>query len=677
MADQAVEQTFDVELTGCRPEPLASYLKALGVLRLVAEQKDKNAGGFWRGEVFVVRSALDSAALARFFIAEWRPTSVVSPWNSGSGFWPTTSDEALREIETSTEPRLSDYAETIRLARNAIKVLGLMEAPDKGESKTRLLTFLRANVSENALCWLDATAVLTDDEPIYPALLGTGGNDGRQDFSNNFMQRVLTVLADSRSLESSLFGKAVRAGIKGSMGQFSPSALDRSNAWDFVFAIEGSMMMAGAATRRLESRDGNTLAFPFHARAATAPSLADGEEGRGEIWLPRWTTPSSFTDVRRLFAEGRAKTNTGTAATGLDFARSIASLGTDRGLSEFVRFSLQARNGKNYFATPIGRYPTNRVRSARLLDDLDSWFVYFRRRASGAAVPGRVGVARRRLETAMLEAASTGAVGPVLLELGAVERSLAQSLSFTAGAFLRPLPRLPSGWALDVEDSSVEQRLAAALATRPGIRGRLLPLDRSGASFGRGDDPGYVFTERPLVENLHALLLREDVEGQQQVRGSAEEGRRPRCSLTDIAQFIDGQVDDVMLERWVRGLVLVEGGIVPTVPTDTRLPPALFAVLALVHHRHVGNAEIPRTTGVLARACAGDSVGASAPAIRRLNASGRPLPVPTIVEPSGRTRRIAAALAFPLTTRQRRTLESMVLPAIDDVATTGPLQEQA
>jgi CRISPR-associated protein Csx17 len=32
-------------LGGCRPVPLASYLKALGVLRLVSEQADPNAGG--------------------------------------------------------------------------------------------------------------------------------------------------------------------------------------------------------------------------------------------------------------------------------------------------------------------------------------------------------------------------------------------------------------------------------------------------------------------------------------------------------------------------------------------------------------------------------------------------------------------------------------------------------
>jgi hypothetical protein len=35
-------------LHGCTPEPLMSYLKALGILRLVAEQADPEARGAWR-----------------------------------------------------------------------------------------------------------------------------------------------------------------------------------------------------------------------------------------------------------------------------------------------------------------------------------------------------------------------------------------------------------------------------------------------------------------------------------------------------------------------------------------------------------------------------------------------------------------------------------------------------
>ena len=686
MAEQTGGSTFGVELTGCRPEPLASYLKALGVLRLVAEQKDKGARGFWLGEHFVLRSSLDRDALLRFFLEEWRPTPVVAPWNGGSGFYPKDNHEAADAIIASQDPRLKGLASSIEVGRSFIGSRGWKERP-ADEDKTLLLRTMRARLPDEALAWLDAAVVIGDDRLLFPPLLGTGGNDGRLDFSNNFQQRVVEVTASGKqaSIESSLFGTTVMSRFKGAMGQYQPAASERSNPWDFILLIEGALIFAGSATRRLENvSPATTMAFPFHARASGGVSTvvdSDESESRDELWLPLWSYPTTIREVRHLFAEGRAKVGTGDrarpASSALDFARAVTALGVDRGIDGFVRVGFHVRNGLAYFATSLGRFATGEVRAARLLDDIDSWFDRFRRRSSGKNVPAGVALARRRLERTMFDAANTGALGPVLLELGHAERALGRSLRFTADAGLHPLRRLPPQWASELDDGTVEQRLAAALAMRPGIRGRLLPLDRSGGSFGRGDEPGYVFAERPLIENLHALLLREDVESQQQTRGAVEKVERARCSLTDIADFIDGDVDDVLLERWVRALVLVDGGLVPMVPTDKRLPPALFAVLALVHGRHLGEAELPRTTGVLASACAGDAIGASAAAIRRLDASARPLPVSAIVEPPVRTRRSAAALAFPLTPRQRRTLESMVLPAVDDTTPDRPLQEQA
>lgn len=54
-----MNETHVVELTGCTPEPLMNYLKALGVLRLVSEQADPEARGYWRGDRFVLESRLD------------------------------------------------------------------------------------------------------------------------------------------------------------------------------------------------------------------------------------------------------------------------------------------------------------------------------------------------------------------------------------------------------------------------------------------------------------------------------------------------------------------------------------------------------------------------------------------------------------------------------------------
>ncbi|MBZ0119544.1 MAG: hypothetical protein K8H88_21315, partial [Sandaracinaceae bacterium] len=60
-------------LSGCRPAPLASYLKALGVLRLLGEQADPSARGCWRDDTFVVCTTLDLDALLEFFLGQYRP----------------------------------------------------------------------------------------------------------------------------------------------------------------------------------------------------------------------------------------------------------------------------------------------------------------------------------------------------------------------------------------------------------------------------------------------------------------------------------------------------------------------------------------------------------------------------------------------------------------------------
>ena len=59
--------TNAITLAGCSPTPLASYLKALGVLRLIASPTssvngtaaDSEVRGWWENECFHVRTSLD------------------------------------------------------------------------------------------------------------------------------------------------------------------------------------------------------------------------------------------------------------------------------------------------------------------------------------------------------------------------------------------------------------------------------------------------------------------------------------------------------------------------------------------------------------------------------------------------------------------------------------------
>lgn len=665
-------EVFDVELTGCRPEPLASYLKALGVFRLVAEQKDQNATGYWRGEHFVLRSSLDANSLVAFFENEWRPTPVVAPWNGGSGFYPKDSKDALVKLRSEASPRVVLFKKAIDIAASVVEARGWQERPEAGE-KAWLLTEMRARLPDEALPWLDAAVVLGEEKPRYPPLLGTGGNDGRLDFSNNYMQRVVACLEDhAHAISSALFERSESTAFQGVMGMYAPAAWSRVNPWDFVLLIDGSLLFAGATTRRLQVPDASSLAFPFHARAAGGNDTLvapDEASSRDELWLPIWSHPSSLRELRGLIAEGRAKVGQGddqrSALSGLDFARAVSQLGVDRGLSGFLRFGFHERNGFAYFATPLGRYAAAEVASARLIDEIDAWFQRLRRAVRGERVPLDLARAARCLEDAFFAVTRNFGSSEALLALGDVERALGEALAFTKKAGLQPITqRLSEGWSGLVGDS-VEARLGVCLGQRVGFRRRLLPIAVGKPwQWGRVEDPGFVFSERPLIENLHALLQRDDIEAQQRETPSPDDPKNIRafCHLRDISRLIDGDVDDVAIERWARAASLLSRPPRVHDDDDTVGVPATFAVLRLVHSGSLDDGtQLRRTSTMLARACAGDSVGATAAALRRLSAVGRALPVPALVESSQRTRRIAAALAFPLTARQRQRLEGLVL----------------
>ena len=114
-----------LDLDGCTPAPLGSYLKALGVLRLVAEQVDRAAHGLWRDDRFALATTLDEDALVDFFLDEYQPSPVVSPWNSDGGFSHTgkrLSETVLATIAASTGDRLTHYRETIAAAWRALRV---------------------------------------------------------------------------------------------------------------------------------------------------------------------------------------------------------------------------------------------------------------------------------------------------------------------------------------------------------------------------------------------------------------------------------------------------------------------------------------------------------------------------------------------------------------------------
>src|SRR5579872_2456149 len=108
---------YTIALPGCTSTPFGSYLKALGVLRLVSGQADAEARGWWEGETFAIESVLDENDLARFFLERYEPTPILAPWNGGSGFYPKGNKDGIDAIARSTRERCVPYRGSIALCR--------------------------------------------------------------------------------------------------------------------------------------------------------------------------------------------------------------------------------------------------------------------------------------------------------------------------------------------------------------------------------------------------------------------------------------------------------------------------------------------------------------------------------------------------------------------------------
>jgi len=707
------------ELRGCAPIPLAHYLKALGVLRLVSEGSDAQAQGWWQGDVFHLRTKLDQAQLCRFFLEDYQPTPLVGPWGARSGFFSGASEKAAREalsvIENSELLRLHPFAIAIRAVRQVLCDLKLSEKADTPEDKRRLMTQCRASLPDELLPWLDTTYMLLDTETKYPPLLGTGGNEGSGSYMSGFAQQVVSVIIHrdwDHALEPALFGlSGCQLASSQTPGHFSPEAAGGPNAasasaggvatnpWDYLLLLEGTLLFAAACVRRMEQRDGGILGYPFCVRQAGVGygSAADSDEGnsRAEMWLPLWSRASTARELSALLCEGRAQVGSIPARNGVDFARALAALGTDRGIAEFQRYAFQQRNGLSYFAVPLGRFRVQPQPQVNLLAEIDEWLDSFRRAASSGNAPSSAGRALRRLETTVLglcQQKGPTQMQAVLMALSEAEAVLAVSVKWRAEAFQRPVPLLTPKWLTECDDNTLEFRLAASLAGIQSptvgdlrqhiepveIKGRLTEGGRHWADWGEASDSAsnVVWNQRDLDENLIAVLRRRSIEavrcGSRADDGTLVFPGESSCfaALGDVCRFLRQETDDERIAALVRGLTLLDWPRIHLERTADQvhrgphepMPDALFAMLKLCHSPYpVGDLYVPFEPAISRLAVAGRLHDAANLASRRLRGSRLVPAVDVAARRGSSTRRIAAAVLFPFNWSDLKTLAATVL----------------
>lgn len=702
--DQATGAYHVTPLSGCTPVPLASYLKALGILRLVAEQADPDARGCWQNERFVLESRLDAEGLRRFFLEAYQPTPLLAPWGARSGFYPGSAESGARKIleaiEATDDARLQFFRESIRDVRALLERHGFSEKPDD-DRKLELLRLCRSELPEELVQWLDACYTLTADWRRFPPLLGTGGNEGSGSYLSGFGQLVVDCLHQRNHdavLDTTLFGVGVPDAKTGQVpGQFAPDMAGgpnqgsgysgdvTTNPWDYLLALEGTLLFSSATTRRLDGHSSGNASFPFTVQVTGAgtgtTAMADEEGARAEMWVPLWEECASSSELKSVLNEGRMTLGNKPVREGLDFARAVARLGIDRGVSAFQRYTFVQRYGRNVFAVPLNRVTVRRNPDADLIDELDTggWLGRFRRHARRDGA-NRVASLARRLEDAIFEMATAqGDSGPALRRLltvlGAIQLYLARSPKAREGC--PPVPSLSQEWLTRANDGSPEMSIAAALAGlhargpdgqfRMPMRAHLAPERPSRYPSWAPDDTHSVtwVAGASVPDNLGATLHRRLLEA-----AAGELPDKPlqpsrTAPLGDVAAWLAGDLDEQHLAALLPGLMLVRIPPGPPrmqreapLPAAYRLLKPLFCTNQQLHHAGVLPPErtLALKAGILRRLEANDVAGALELGRRRRRAAGIGTGFQRVAPGITDGRRLLAALLVPVSDAALKTL---------------------
>lgn len=678
------------DLKGCAPTPLAHYLKALGILRLVAEQADPKARGWWEGECFRLATELDREAMENFFLNLYEPTPIFNPWGGRSGFYSDSSEKSartvLKAIENASDPRFKYYKEVASIIRQAIdRVTGGIKP--EAEDKARLIHEIRGSLRGKSLLWMDAVISLigsgnnSKTEPTIeqPALFGTGGNEGSGSYTSAYMAAIQEcILKHSWDyvLPKVLYGENNLPNCvwDQSMGQFVPGGA--STPWDLLLAFEGACLIRSAVSSRNTTKSTRWMSSPFyvaptsfgyHSEARLDEyALKNGKElpGRGEQWFPLWYQPAMYSEVCQIFVEGRATAKRSRATDGWSMVRAINSLGVRQGIREFVRYGYQQRNNlATHFAVPLGRFrvPDRVCPRLSCLDDLDVWLGRLRRDARSRQASAQLQLVERRLADALFAVTQhpdeASRWQSVLLRLADVEGVLLTGKNHRAG----PIPPLRPEWVAAADDGSAAYRLAVACALQSaGFRRDKPPIDTVRRHWfpKKNDETAVVMKGRSGLDDAIALVERRLIEAGQQgerhlpLAAAYQAGTAP----ADLATLLFGSVDLDHVMALARALMAIDGAAWALSPRPPRSADpgetpddAWLAIrLAMLPWPLPDGRKIGVDPAILRRLGCGDGQTAVELALRRLGAAGIHATLRVAAVPHDTSRLWAAALAFPI-----------------------------
>lgn len=604
----------EIRLQGCNTSTVSYYLQGLGVFKALSEQTDYKVYAKWKHDDLYIcidtkqdRQELENK-IVEFFHKHYRPVPIVTPWNGGGGFFDTGKDDkagsAVKHIEKSKLERLSAYRKVIQETRKALKSIAIpigIKVNDSGgitdkegfkksmkKHKFRLIKELRNRLPDEAVSTLDMLCMVAYEKPSYNPLLGSGGNDGNLEFVNNYMQNIGCVFEKDEEkseelIRSVLFGENANLDESG-IGQFYPGAslgpnttatdIDGTsivNPWGYILMMEGAVFFSGGVAKSLSEQSMTHVTFPFVVGSTLAGyGTSADEKTKGEIWVPTWSEPASFAEIKHVFSEGKARLGDRQANSGAEFARSIIGLGTERGLDAFYRFGVLKRNGDSHFILPLGRIVVreDNAKEAELLFQIDKWLGNIK---GIKRKPANLDRMIKNLENSIFDFAATGKrehLQKILTSVGMLELGIPISCRDK----VYPIKGLDTKWVDLCYDDTAEFRIATSLASigirSNAIRTNIEPVKASGERTAWDGRSNSVVPYRSSREYVSRILDRRIIDSMKDKTTEQRHNRSVRkwldtlisVPVQDMVDLLDDKIDMEKIAALFIALSLVEYG---------------------------------------------------------------------------------------------------------------------
>jgi CRISPR-associated protein Csx17 len=589
-----------IPIPGLRPTSLGAYLAALGLLKVLSRWRrsreeppawpDMRAA--WREGVFFLvggppdRDALADALMSIADQGSWTP--YVRGWHDAQMKSPKTSTGAKSGAKLALWQAEAEEDELELFAAHAAPAARVFLNPLLGKG---------GNAGRRAFAegWKKATQALKP--PVTSKKNRPKNNiDERREALCAFLDGEASAWQTEKLNAASWFSDANKLYNSGQ----SPFSEGVISPWAMALACEGLTFFAGGASRRLGARTRPVGAFPFVVEAAAPETAGEARRDSGEVWTPLWARPMTVPEVAALFARGRAEIGGRGAVTPAAFAAAITRRGVDAGVGGFSHFALGKTTSENtfeprylgYVPVPSGSPDARADTIERLLGLFES----LPRDEQGRR--GRFIGLRGPIERALVDTASApDNPEPATALLDAAIRALDRvdvNRSFRErGVTWRPLPLdwLPALFGGDVPER--EARLALSLVSafppeRPFALYRFGVEWRNKTHDGRPRKqspyihpktaPGrWVWRIGSLAQNLGAVLQRRLLDWENDDGRTSPPTRTPiAVRLADVEAWLDGNIDEALLARWVSRFALFDWSF------DNRAP-----VRKLLHFRNV------------------------------------------------------------------------------------------